>query len=396
LPGRKRIGLSLATCACVVAAWSAVAGATVGRGARSATAPARSSVVIYVSSADGRQRLARVRGVRFRSGAGHGSQNIIVRPGVSFQPLTAGLGVAMTDTSAWLLHDQLPKRLRDQVMGQLFSLRSPGIGLSYLRVPIGGSDYVVHAPYTYDDLPRGQRDPQLGHFSVRHDRAYILPMIRQALSLNPALTIMANPWSPPSWMKTDDSIIPTAATSGTLRADAYGPLARYLAKFLKGYAAAGVPVRQLGVGNEPLNTYLTQSFPQMYLPPQGEARLIQDYVGPALGRAHLQPQLLAWDYVYPKGAITNNPPSLHTYIPTVLGSGARHYVQGLACFSLLHLRCHSRQRPSPSLPSRAAVRDGVLELPERHHAGADVDPGAAQLGSGCAALERRGRSELRP
>jgi glucosylceramidase len=316
---------------CVLAGSAVVAGGAAGSGRpRAGLASAGAAVAVYVTSADGARRLARSSSVRFQSGSGRGANDVVVDPSVRYQPLTAGFGVAMTDTSAWLLHDQLPVRSRDQVMRRLFSLRASGIGLSYLRVPIGGSDYVVHRPYTYDDLAAGQRDPQLRHFSLRHDRAYILPMIRDALSLNPALTIMANPWSPPAWMKTDDSIIPTGVTSSTLRPDAYAPLARYLVKFLTGYAAAGVPVTQLGVANEPLNTYLTQSFPQMFLPPAAEARLIQGYVGPALRRAHLHPRLLTWDFVYPKGALTNSPSSVHAYIPTVLGSGASRYVNGLA------------------------------------------------------------------
>jgi glucosylceramidase len=327
---RSKLGITLAASACVLGGSAVLAVAAAGTGSsRLRSGSAANRVAVYLTSGDAKQRLARMPGVRFAAGSGHGAENVVVNAGVSYQPLTAGFGVAMTDTSAWLLHNWLPARRRDQVMRRLFSLRAGGIGLAYLRVPIGGSDYVVHGPYTYDDLPAGQRDPQLRHFSLRHDRAYILPMIRQALSLNPALTIMANPWAPPAWMKTDDSIIPTGVTSSTLRPDGYGPLAEYLVKFLKGYAAAGVPVSQLGVANEPLNTYLTQSFAQMFVPPQAEGRLIQRYVGPALRRAHLHPRLLAWDYVYPKGVIINGTPYAAGYIPTVIHQ-ARIYVKGLA------------------------------------------------------------------
>ena len=44
-------------------------------------------------------------------------------------------------------------------------------------------------------MPAGQSDPSLANFSVAHDNAYILPILRQALSINPATTIMATPWS---------------------------------------------------------------------------------------------------------------------------------------------------------------------------------------------------------
>ena len=78
-----------------------------------------------------------------------------------------------------------------------------GDGLDYLRQPIGGSDFVATAPYTYDDLPAGQTDYGQQHFNIAHDQAQILPLLREAKALNPRLQIIASPWSPPAWMKTD-------------------------------------------------------------------------------------------------------------------------------------------------------------------------------------------------
>ena len=61
--------------------------------------------------------------------------------------------------------------------------------------------------YTYDDVPAGQTDYALRHFSIAHDRAQILPLLRQALALNPQLKVIATPWSPPAWMKTNQSLV---------------------------------------------------------------------------------------------------------------------------------------------------------------------------------------------
>src|SRR5206468_2598146 len=112
--------------------------------------------------------------------------------------LTAGFGVAMTDTSAKLLREDLPAAASRDAMASLFS-RLHGLGLTFLRIPIGGSDYVVGRPYSYDDQASGSTDPSLSHFSIDHDRADILPAIRQALTLaNGHMTVMANPWTPPA------------------------------------------------------------------------------------------------------------------------------------------------------------------------------------------------------
>ena len=79
----------------------------------------------------------------------------------------------------------------------------------------------------------GQTDFPLRHFSIAHDQAQILPLLRQAKQLNPALKVMATPWSPPAWMKTSDSLV-----GGRLKDDPaiYDAYARYLVKFVQAYA----------------------------------------------------------------------------------------------------------------------------------------------------------------
>ena len=43
-------------------------------------------------------------------------------------------------------------------------------GLSYIRLPMGGTDFSVEQPYTYDDSPNGQPDFDLVHFSIDKDK----------------------------------------------------------------------------------------------------------------------------------------------------------------------------------------------------------------------------------
>src|SRR5205807_5265608 len=112
-----------------------------------------------------------------------------------------GFGAAVTDSSAWLIVNKMSSSQRSTLMQQLFD-PSQGIGMSFVRIPMGASDFSVNGPYSYDDLPAGQADPNLNSFSINHDLAYIIPVLQQAHSLNPALKFMANPWSPPAWMKT--------------------------------------------------------------------------------------------------------------------------------------------------------------------------------------------------
>src|SRR2546430_1902233 len=78
---------------------------------------------------------------------------------------------------------------RAAIMRMLFDPRT-GDGLSYLRQPIGASDFVATAPYTHDDVPAGQTDYPQRHFSITHDEAQILPLLRKAKRLNPQLQIV--------------------------------------------------------------------------------------------------------------------------------------------------------------------------------------------------------------
>jgi hypothetical protein len=90
-------------------------------------------------------------------------------------------------------------------MHSLFDPRA-GLGLSYLRQPMGASDFVAGPHYTYDDVPAGQTDFRLRHFSIAHDRAEILPLLRQALRLNPR---RCSPTRPPA---TTSTAPPSTAT----------------------------------------------------------------------------------------------------------------------------------------------------------------------------------------
>jgi glucosylceramidase len=136
-----------------------------------------------------------------------------------------GFGAAMTDSSAWLMATKLSASQRAELVNRLFS-PSAGIGIGYVRVPVGASDFSLRH-YTYDDTCC-----DLADFSVPADEAHRIPLLVEAKRLNPALELMATPWSAPGWMKTTDSLY-----QGTLRADYVDDYASYLARFVDAWAA---------------------------------------------------------------------------------------------------------------------------------------------------------------
>src|SRR5262249_21384969 len=134
---------------------------------------------------------------------------------------------------------------REQAIEDLVS-PSTGIGMNLMRVCIGTSDFAGEDWYSYDDLLPGQNDPELSHFSIDPDRAYILPVLKVAKQKNPDLLFFASPWSPPGWMKTTGNMI-----GGELLPKWYATYARYLVRFIEAYEAEGIPIHGITVQNEP-------------------------------------------------------------------------------------------------------------------------------------------------
>jgi glucosylceramidase len=239
-----------------------------------------------------------------------------------------GFGAAMTDSSAWLLLDELPARQRTAVMADLFA--SSGIGLNYVRVPIGASDFTANGvPYSYDDMPAGQTDPGLAHFSVAHDEAYILPALRAILRLNPRTDVLATAWSVPGWMKANDALDnPTWGAGEVLPADE--PVAaEYYVRFIQAYAQAGVPVSAITPGNE---LGWTTEYPGMAL--ASEPDFITGQLIPALRGAGLATPVYDFDgsgFAWETQYLATHP----SYRAAIAGS-AVHCYAGLDQMSELH------------------------------------------------------------
>lgn len=200
-----------------------------------------------------------------------------------------GCGASITDSSASLLA-RLTAGQRDAVMEQLFS-PTTGIGLSYLRQPIGSSAFVAGPRYyTCDDVSSGHTDFDLAQFSIARDEAGILPLLRQARRLNPRLKVMATPWSAPAWMKTNGSLVGGELIDAPRYYEAY---AAYLVKFVKEYERAGVPIHAVTLQNEPQNR--NPDVPGMHLGVAQAKRLIRA-LGPALAHAGLTTRIVAFDH----------------------------------------------------------------------------------------------------
>lgn len=261
------------------------------------------AVSVVVTTDDQAMRLASQSAVSFSTANG-GSNSVYMDETEVYQPIE-GFGAATTDSAMYLLNEvakvNQPSQFT-QTMNDLFTRQGNGIGLSFIRNPMAASD-LARSQYSFDDNG-GAPDPTLANFSIAHDQADIIPLILQAKQLNPQLKIMANPWSPPGWMKDSGSMV-----GGSLLSSMYAPFANYFVKYLQAYAQAGINIDYISLQNEPL--FVPTSYPGMCMPavlpssdcPSQTAQSQTDqqtalfvYVLPALVAANLNTKVLVYDH----------------------------------------------------------------------------------------------------
>jgi len=268
------------------------------------------AVSIVVTTDDQTMQLTPQPSASFSTASG--SSNVVYLDETQvYQPIE-GFGAATTDSAMYLLSEVAQPAQLSQTMNNLFTRQGKGIGLSFLRNPMGASD-LARSVYSFDDN-NGQADPTLAHFSIAHDLVDIIPLILQAKQLNPQIKIMANPWSPPGWMKDSGSMI-----GGSLLSSMYTPFANYFVDYIQAYAAAGVTVDYISLQNEPL--YVPTNYPGMCMPAilssadcptsqTNQATALFSYVAPALTAAGLNTKVLVYDHNwdrpdYPENVLSN-------------------------------------------------------------------------------------------
>ncbi len=253
------------------------------------------TVAVFLSTHDRSNLLAAQPSVSFAAGTADATSNTVVIDDTQQYQTIEGFGAAFTDSAAYLLNEVAQKSQLSSIMSDLFTRNGNGIGLSFMRNPIGASD-LARSVYSFDDMPVGQTDPTLQNFSIAHDQADIIPIIRQAIALNPQMKLMANPWSPPGWMKDPASMSPVSMLGGTLLMNSANEaaFANYFVKYIQAYEAAGIHIDYLSVQNEPL--YITTAYPSMGMSDSAQLALLQSYVLPALATNNLSTKVFVYDH----------------------------------------------------------------------------------------------------
>ena len=274
------------------------------------SSPSEPVARIWVTSADGKQRLTSLPPIPFNAEV-PGGLRIRVDDARQYQPVE-GFGASFTESSAWLIQRRMNATQRRELMRELFDPKA-GLGLSLTRLTVGASDF-SRTHHSFDDMPAGQSDPDLTRFSIESARADVLPLVRGAIKINPALKVFISPWSAPAWMKTSGSLI-----TGKLDPRYYDAYARYFDKTLAAFKAEGVPVYALTMQNEP--HFEPPDYPGMRMEPAERAVFIGSHLGPMLAKKWPQVKLLDWDHNW------DEPQSP---LAVLADSRARQYVAGIA------------------------------------------------------------------
>ncbi len=198
-----------------------------------------------------------------------------------------GFGFTLTGGSASVIN-QMNATDKAALLQELFSTNNASsIGISYLRISIGASDLNATV-FSYDDMPAGQTDETLAHFSLDNDKTDLIPLLKEIIAINPAIKIIAAPWSSPVWMK-DNGI----SKGGSLKPEYYQAYANYFVKYIQAMKAEGITVTAITPQNEPLNP---DNNPSLYMTALQQAEFIKTNLGPAFQAASISTKIVAYDH----------------------------------------------------------------------------------------------------
>ncbi len=221
---------------------------------------------------------------------------------IKYQPIL-GIGGAFTESSAYNYSLLTPAQKKD-FMEKHFS-RDKGIGYNFGRCHIGSCDFSLDI-YSYVE----QGDPDLSTFTLERDRKYVIPFIKDAQKYTGEdLMLFASPWSPPAYMKDNES----AVEGGSLKEE-YKPLwAKFYARYIQEMEKEGITISAISVQNEPK---AIQPWESCGYTAAQEAEFIEKYLAPTLdaeGLSHIK--IIIWDHnkerVYERAKETLSSPAVN-------------------------------------------------------------------------------------
>ncbi|RYF98221.1 MAG: glucosylceramidase, partial [Chitinophagaceae bacterium] len=314
------ISLIFASCACKKVVKNTDGGTT-----PPTTNPVASDVALWLTKGDRSALLQKQNVVLNFSTTNNSNTTIEVDENQTYQSID-GFGYTLTGGSATLINE-LPTAEKDALLKELFSTDENAIGVSYIRVSIGASDLSAKV-FTYNERPAGQTDVNLEHFSIAEEMTDLVPVLKKILAINPSIKILGSPWTPPTWMKTNN-----AYKGGSLKPEYYQAYAKYFIKYIEAMKAQGITIDAITIQNEPLHPGNT---PSLLMEAKDQANFIKTALGPAFQTAGIKTKIIVYDHNadrpdYPMAILAD--PEANKYVD---GSAFHLYGGQISALSQVH------------------------------------------------------------
>ena len=194
-----------------------------------------------------------------------------------------GFGGAFTEASA-SIYNELDGDKKSEIIQAYFG--DSGNQYNMGRTHINSCDFSL-GNYALCE----EEDRKLNGFSIERDKKMLIPFIKEALNeASSPVLIMASPWSPPPWMKTNNQM----NHGGKLKEEFQDTWAEYYCKYIEFYERDGVPIWGISVQNEP---EAVQTWDSCIYTGEEERDFIKNFLGPALKRnKYLDKKLVIWDH----------------------------------------------------------------------------------------------------
>ncbi len=224
-----------------------------------------------------------------------------------------GFGGAFTESASYVF-SKLSPTLQDDVLQLYFS--EEGLNYKYGRVPIDSCDFSLTQ---YSEI---ENEENIDTFSLKYANKYIIPFLEKAYEINKNIKLILAPWSPPEYMKENNSRL----NGGKLKKEYYEKWANYLVSYIKKIREKSFKVFAISSQNEP---NAIQTWDSCIYSAEKEALFISKYLGPALKENNLEEVLIiGWDHN--KDSAYNRCKSLHknTEVKEYLKAIGFHWYSG--------------------------------------------------------------------
>jgi len=247
----------------------------------------QTNVKVIQSAKDTGDRLTQKSDISFQSDDRiNGPLIIEIDTKTTYQKIL-GFGGAFTEAAAFT-YSQLNPVIQKMILGAYFGPN--GLNYSLCRVHINSCDFSLGS-YNFDNITD---DFNITHFDISHDKKWLIPFIKDALSASSyPINIYATPWSPPAWMKGNNAMIGTSVPG--LKADEkyHSAWALYLSKWISTYKSEGIPIWGMTVQNEPEAIVPWES---CFFSAENERDFIKGFLGPQMVKDHPDLTIMIYDH----------------------------------------------------------------------------------------------------